>query len=268
MNHRSSVVGRPSSNHMKQIPNLFTLLNLIFGCCAIVCTLQNGIVLRSMGDEGQFIGLSEKLWMASLFIGLAAVTDFLDGFVARLFKATSEMGKQLDSLSDVVSFGVAPAMIIYQFLRMSFASGEEGLDSSFPVLLPAFVIAAAAAYRLARFNLDPSQSYGFKGVPVPAAGLLIASIPLIYWDNYDVSASLLLNKWFLYGLILVISWLMISKLPLMALKFTDYSVKNNLPKYLLLAFSVIAAFLLHWLAVPVIFIAYIILSLAFKNTTT
>ena len=143
---------------LRQIPNLFTLLNLIFGCCAIVCTLQNGIVLRGMGDEGQFIVLSEKLWMASIFIALAAVTDFLDGFVARLFNAGSEMGKQLDSLSDLVSFGVAPAMIIYQFLRMSYATGEEGLDSSFIVLIPAFIIAAAAAYRLARFNLDPSQT--------------------------------------------------------------------------------------------------------------
>lgn len=250
---------------MKQIPNIFTLLNLIFGCCAIVCTLQNGIVLHNEGDQGQFIVLSEKLWMASLFIGLAAVTDFLDGFVARLFNAASEMGKQLDSLSDVVSFGVAPSMIIYQFLRMSFASGDAGLDSSFIVLVPAFIIAAAAAYRLARFNLDDSQAYGFKGVPVPAAGLLIASLPLVYWNNYEAAAPILLNKWFLYGLIILISWLMVSKLPLMALKFTDFSVKNNLPKYILIGLSVIAAVLLHWIAVPVIFIAYIILSLAFKN---
>ena len=205
--------------------------------------------------------------MASIFIALAAVTDFLDGFVARLFNVSSEMGKQLDSLSDLVSFGVAPAMIVYQFLRMSYATGEDGLDSSFIVLMPAFIIAAAAAYRLARFNLDPSQSYGFKGVPVPAAGLLIAGMPLIYWDNYEAAAPILLNKWFLYGLIIVISGLMISKLPLMALKFTDYSVKNNLSKYILLVLSVIAAVFLHWLAVPVIFIAYIILSLAFKTKT-
>jgi CDP-diacylglycerol--serine O-phosphatidyltransferase len=233
-----------------------------------VFTLQNGIVLREMGDEGQFIVLSEKLWIASLFIGLAALTDFLDGFVARLFNASSEMGKQLDSLSDLVSFGVAPALIVYQFLRMSFASADDGLDSRVILLMPAFIIAAAAAYRLARFNLDDSQAYGFKGVPVPAAGLLIASIPLIYLNFYDLAAPILLNKWFLYGLIIVISWLMISKLPLMAMKFTNFSVKNNLPKYILIVFAILSAVFLQWLAVPVIFIAYIILSLAFKSRTT
>src|SRR5690349_5714201 len=114
---------------MKQIPNLFTLLNLVFGSIAIIYTLQNGIIITTDQNTGaQLIDIPEKIWMASLFIGLAAIVDFLDGFVARLFKATSEMGKQLDSLADLVSFGVAPAMIMYQFLRLSFAQGEGGLD--------------------------------------------------------------------------------------------------------------------------------------------
>ena len=106
---------------MKQIPNLFTLLNLVFGCLAIVFILQNGIAISGDGEGGTWIDIPEKIWMASLFIGLAALVDFLDGFVARIFNATSEMGKQLDSLADVVSFGVAPGMILYQFLRLSFA---------------------------------------------------------------------------------------------------------------------------------------------------
>src|SRR6187549_1611423 len=138
----------------KQIPNLFTLLNLVFGCLAIVVTLQNGLVIQYTADGTQLIDIPEKIWMASLFIGLAAVVDFLDGFVARLFNATSEMGKQLDSLADVVSFGVAPSMIIYQFLRMSFAREENGIDVGMIWLVPAFIIAAAGAYRLARFNID------------------------------------------------------------------------------------------------------------------
>ena len=100
---------------MKQIPNLFTLLNLIFGCLAIVSILQNGITIAVDNNGAQLMAMPEKIWMASLFIGLAAVVDFFDGFIARLFKASSEMGKQLDSLADVVSFGVAPGMIIYQF---------------------------------------------------------------------------------------------------------------------------------------------------------
>ena len=204
--------------------------------------------------------------MASLFIGLAAVVDFLDGFVARLFNASSEMGKQLDSLADVVSFGVAPSMIIYQFLRMSYAKEESGLDISVLLLLPAFIIAAASAFRLAKFNLDQSQQYGFKGVPTPAVGLLIASFPLIYWHaENETVISLLLNKWVLYAVIVFLSWIMVSNIPMMAMKFKNLSIKSNLPKFILVILSIIAAIFLQWMAVPVIFIAYIILSLAFKN---
>jgi CDP-diacylglycerol--serine O-phosphatidyltransferase len=261
---RLSVVG--GQIIMKQIPNLFTLLNLILGCMAIVCILQNGISIQYTPEGAQYIDIPEKIVMASLFIGLAAVVDFLDGFVARLFNAASEMGKQLDSLADVVSFGVAPSMIIYQFLRMSFARGENGIETGIIWLAPAFILAAAGAYRLARFNIDNSQQYGFKGVPIPAAGLLIASFPLIYWHSTNETiTSLLFNKWFLYGVIMLVSWLMVSKLPLMAMKFKNLSVKDNLPKIILVIFSILAVVLLKWLAVPVIFIGYIILSLLFKN---
>lgn len=251
---------------MKQIPNLFTLLNLFFGCIAIVFTLQNGILISVSAEGTELLDIPEKIWMASLFIGIAAVVDFLDGFVARLFNATSEMGKQLDSLADVVSFGVAPAMIIYQFLRLSFAQEEGGLDVSFLWLLPAFVLPCAAAWRLARFNLDKSQSYSFKGMPVPAVGLFVASLPLIYWNvNEAWVFSLLLNKWFLYAIVFVLSFLMVSTLPLMAMKFKDYSVKHNIPRYLLIIIAVLSVVLLKWLAVPVIVVAYVLLSLLFKN---
>ena len=251
---------------MKQIPNLFTLLNLVFGCLAIIFILQNGIAIQYAVEGTQYIDIPEKIWMASLFIAIAAVVDFLDGFVARLFNATSEMGKQLDSLADVVSFGVAPSMIVYQFLRMSFAREQDGIEVSLIWLTPAMLIAVAGAYRLARFNLDNSQQYGFKGVPIPAAGLLIASLPMIYWQTANETViNLLLNKWVLYGIIVLVSWLMVSKLPLMALKFKDKSLKGNLPKIILLLFSLAAIILFQWLSVPVIFIGYIILSLIFKN---
>ncbi|MEO5942357.1 MAG: CDP-alcohol phosphatidyltransferase family protein [Ferruginibacter sp.] len=251
---------------MKQIPNVFTLLNLIFGCLAITAILQNGITIQYGTDGAQLVDIPEKIWMASLFISIAAVIDFLDGFVARLFNATSEMGKQLDSLADVVSFGVAPSLILYQFLRMSFAKEEAGVDISIICLVPAFLVAAAGAYRLARYNLDTTQQNGFKGVPIPAVGLLIASLPLIYWNTENATlVNILLNKWFLYALILIVSWLMISRLPLMAMKFKNLSLKNNMPKYILILFSLASVFIFQWLSVPVIFIAYIILSLAFKN---
>lgn len=253
----------------KNIPNLFTLLNLVFGCLAIVATIQNGIVIQYATDGTQLIDIPEKIWMASLYIGLAAVVDFLDGFVARLFNATSAMGKQLDSLADVVSFGVAPSMIIYQFLRMSIAKEEDGLNTSVIWLVPAFLLAGASAWRLAKFNLDDAQSYGFKGVPTPAVGLMVASLPLIYWNNHSqLMVDILFNKWFLYGIIILLSWLMVSNLPIMAMKFKDYGIKNNHPKLILLAVAVVAAFIFHWLAVPVIFISYIILSLLFKQTSS
>ena len=252
---------------MKQIPNLFTLLNLVFGCLAIIATLQNGITIQYAPDGTQYLDVPEKIWMASLFIGLAGVVDFLDGFVARLFKASSEIGKQLDSLADVVSFGAAPALIVYQFLRLSMAQEEDGLNTSIIWLLPALLIACAAAYRLAKFNVDTTQTYGFKGVPTPAVGILIASFPLIYWHSpTELVTAVLLNKWVLYGIILLLCWLMISNLPIMALKFKDFTVKNNLPKIILLVIAIAAAVLLQWLAVPVVFVAYIILSLLYKHT--
>ena len=248
---------------MKQIPNIFTLLNLFFGCIAIVFALQNSIEITA---DGQFVRLTEELYYASLFIGIAAVIDFLDGFVARALNASSEMGKQLDSLADVVSFGAAPSIILYQFLRMSFIRENEGVETSILWLMPAFVFACAGAYRLARFNLDTEQSFGFKGVPIPAAGLVVASLPLIYWNmQNEMVYTILMNKWFLYGLIILLSFLMVSKLPLMALKFKDFSIKSNLPKFILVGIAVATALLLKWLAIPIVFIAYIILSLLYKR---
>lgn len=250
---------------MKQIPNLFTLLNLCFGCLAIIYILQQGIILVNNEDGTQYIAVAEKIWYASLFIGLAGVVDFLDGFVARLMKVNSEMGKQLDSLADVVTFGVAPGLIMYQFLRMVYASGEKGIDVGGIWLLPALLIPCAAAYRLARFNIDQSQQYGFKGMPTPAVGILVASFPLIYWHTSTETIGAFFQAkwtpWLLYAIIILLSYLMVSKLPFMGLKFKDFSLAGNWPKLLLLAIAVLAALFFHWLAVPVVFIAYIVVSL-------
>ena len=258
---------------MKNLPNLFTLLNLIFGCIAIVLALQteNINIYETSSDEFiRGIYIPEQLSYAALFLYAAALVDFLDGFVARFFKASSEMGKQLDSLADVVSFGVAPGVILYQLLRMDYIRQENGMDVSIVWLLPAFIITAASAYRLAKFNLDNSQSCGFKGVPTPAVGLLIASFPLIlqYGNSFININDWLINKWILYALIIILSWLMVSRLPMIALKFNNFSLKNDMPKIILLAIGLLAVIFLKWLAVPIIFIAYIILSLAFKNKTT
>ena len=261
---------------MKQIPNLFTLLNLVFGCLAIVFTLQQGVLLLPLDPDGNLLvtpqvieNYPEKMVFASIFIGLAGVVDFFDGFIARLFKASSELGKQLDSLADVVSFGVAPSMIIYQFLRMSYAQDAGGLDISFIALLPAFLVAAAAAYRLGKFNIDTRQTYGFLGVPTPAVGIMIASFPLIHWfaDSTAIT-NLLLNRWFWYGLILLVSYLMISNLPMLALKFKGLNISTAMPFIIIAVIGIAGFFFLQWMTVPLMFITYVLVSLLFKNQTT
>jgi CDP-diacylglycerol--serine O-phosphatidyltransferase len=253
---------------MKQIPNLFTLLNLFLGATAIILILQTGQTIAFINNDGYtMVDLPEKITWGALLIFLAAIVDFLDGFVARLLKATSPMGKQLDSLSDVVSFGVAPALIIYQLLRISYAQEENGLDVSIAFLLPALLIACAAAWRLAKFNLDESQQYSFKGLPTPAAGLFVASLPLIlhFPSGMLNITDYILNKWILYVIIILLSFLMVSNLPLMSFKFKDFGIKNNLPKYLMVIIGVIAAIFLQWIAVPILLVIYVLVSLLLKN---
>ena len=266
MNNTDKRNASVDGGRLSVVPNLFTLLNLVFGCLAILAVLQNGLILTGTDSGDSLIVLPEKIYMVSVFIACAAVIDFLDGFVARLLKASSEMGKQLDSLADVVSFGVAPGLIIYQFLRLSFSQQEDGLDTSILWLLPAFIVPCAGAYRLARFNIDTEQSFGFKGVPIPAAGILIAAFPLIYWFTDQAwIIQLLHNFWFWYALIFVVSYLMVSTLPMMALKFKAPTVKKLMPFIIIAVIAIASAFIFQWMAVPVTFIAYVILSLLNKQ---
>jgi CDP-diacylglycerol--serine O-phosphatidyltransferase len=257
---------------MKQIPNFFTLLNLFFGCIAIVLILQTGqsivVLNEQLGTYEPFF--PEKMAWGALFIFFAAAVDFLDGFMARMLKAATDKGKQLDSLSDVVSFGVAPGMILYQLLRLGFAGEEGGLDISFGYLLPAFIFSCAVAWRLAKFNVSTNQSDSFKGVPSPAAGLVVASFPLIIhlyekidpgsWLNKLQVPQLLINVWFLYAVIILLSFLMVCNRTFIAIKFKDYSFKNNVLKYALIAISLVLLVALQWLAIPLIFVLYLVFS--------
>ena len=260
---------------MKQIPNIFTLLNLFFGCLAVVFILQNNTLFFVVDQDAQIqypsalLTRPETIYWASACIGIAAIIDFLDGLVARLLNYASEMGKQLDSLADVVSFGVAPAMIIYQFLRLSYAQHASALDTSALWLVPAFALPCAGAYRLARFNLDKNRTCYFSGVPIPAAGLLVASFPLIYWYTQSpLVINVLLNKWFWYGIIAALSALMVSRLPMMALKLKGMSLKKDFPKLILLVLAILLGIIIKWLAVPVVFVVYVLLSLSMKKYVT
>lgn len=245
---------------MKQIPNLFTLLNLVFGCIAIIFIFKNDGLLFTNAPSQFSMGLI----IAGIFIFMAAVVDFLDGFVARLFNASSAMGAQLDSLADAVTFGVAPGMIMYRLLQIALAKTGMQVDNIW-YLLPAILIPCAGVWRLARFNIDKQQTYYFRGVPIPAAGLVLASLPfIINSDSNSWIVPYLLHPYVLYTIILLVAVLMVSRLPLISLKFKNFSVKNNLEKLILLLVAILSVCFLKWLAVPIIFVVYVLLSFIFK----
>ncbi|MCX8020384.1 MAG: CDP-alcohol phosphatidyltransferase family protein [Chitinophagaceae bacterium] len=248
----------------RRIPDFFTLLNLFLGCLATVFVLQSGIILTETG----YFDIPEKIWLGSLCIALAAVADFLDGRIARWLNQTSDMGRQLDSLADVVSFGVAPGAILYQFLRLSLAEGETALDTRFAFTLPAFVFSCAAAWRLARFNISETKKY-FQGLPSPAAGLLVASLPLVYRHSGSSQiVSLILNEWFLYGFIFLLSWLMVSRIPFLSFKFSGTSLSKNMIPLAFLFISVVFIVLFRWHSPLFIFLLYFIASLALQHKFT
>ena len=172
-------------------------------------------------------------------------------------KRTAKFALLMMVLGTVLMFASVPA----------YAQEPGGMDTSLAFTAIAFLVPAAAAWRLATFNLDPAQSTSFRGVPTPAVGLLVASFPLIYWNVFEswVGDYFLLNKWVLTGLIILLSWLMVSRIPIMSLKFKDYTIANNFPKLILLAIAIAAILFLGWFAVPVIFLAYLLVSLLFKK---
>lgn len=251
---------------MKQIPNLFTLLNLFFGCIAIVFIMQSdsGILVLDAAGATEVV-FPERMAVGALFIFFAAAVDFFDGFFARMLKASTDKGKQLDSLSDVVSFGVAPGMILYQLLRLGHAQDTNGLETSFALLLPAFLFTCAVAWRLAKFNVSTTQGDSFIGVPSPAAGLVVASFPLIIFYQYFDLQQWFINPWLLYGTVLLLGFLMVCNRRFIAIKFKDFSLKNNGLKYLLIGVSVLCLVFLQWLAVPLVFLLYLVFSFFSKE---
>jgi CDP-diacylglycerol--serine O-phosphatidyltransferase len=224
----------------RNIPNFITCLNLLFGCIAIVFVFQNRP--------------ADASWM----IVYAAVADFFDGFAARLLKVHSPIGKELDSLADVVSFGVAPGMIIFHLI------GTHPFDW-IGLLVPIF-----AAIRLAKFNVDTRQTYYFIGLPSPANALLIAAFPLIinhdlYWHSVYYS-NVTFTIWFFAAIAVVCSAMMVSEIKLFSLKLKDTSWNNNKTRYIFLLLSLICFLLLSFTAVPIILLLYVILSLLSKKS--
>ena len=252
---------------MKHLPNLLTLGNLFFGCMAIVYIMNSQHFLPDFqGGEQYWVYDMEQAHIGSLFILLAALCDLLDGAVARALKVYSPIGKDLDSLADVVTFGVAPSMIMYKLLWATCMSNLNAFDTNMLAMAPAFLIACFAALRLAKFNITAAeQSHSFKGMPTPAVGLFVACLPLLSWYNPYNLGNLLQNRWLLYGIIALLCWLMVSGIRFIKLMPTQWNLKAIWPQLILVVVAAVGAPLLKVAVLPLLFILYIIVSFIYKE---
>jgi CDP-diacylglycerol--serine O-phosphatidyltransferase len=241
-------------NIKKHIPNTITLGNLLCGTLAIVKSFEGNLI-----------------W-AAYFVGIALILDFLDGFTARLLNVSSPIGKDLDSLADMVTFGVVPAIVMYHLIYYSLYDDDSGAylqyrmdpnPSSFYLPYFAFVIVIFSAIRLAKFNNDTRQTESFIGMPTPANAMVICSIPLInqFQSNKSYLNVLLSSPFFLIGLSFVLSFLLIAEIPLFALKFKNFKWAGNQIKFVFLIISIVLLLLLKFIAIPLIIILYILLSI-------
>ncbi|SDQ58698.1 CDP-alcohol phosphatidyltransferase family protein [Flagellimonas zhangzhouensis] len=231
------------------IPNFLTLLNVLSGCIATVFAVLN------------------HLEWAALFVFIGIFFDFFDGLAARALHVQSEIGLQLDSLADVITSGLVPGVVMFQLLSMAERGGWNlgfiGHDNDLTVLpFFGFIITLGSAYRLAKFNVDENQVASFRGLPTPANALLILSLPMILlYHNNEILSSVILNQWFLVGLTILSAYLLNSNIELFALKFKNWSFKDNGIRYLFLIGSLVLLLTLRFLAIPCIIIAYILMSL-------
>ncbi len=242
----------------KQIPNLFTLLNLLSGIIAVM------------------MALTDKLVEAAFFVFLGIFFDFFDGFFARKFNVQGELGKQLDSLADVVTSGVAPGLVMFQlilfsvkqqwFMELSYANMNSWQDYSdtFYYFIPfiGLLIPLASAYRLANFNIDERQTSSFIGLPTPALAIFVLSLPLILqYSNQQFFIDLILNKYVLIIITLLGSYLLNAEIPLFSLKFKNYSWGENKVKYIFLILTLILLISLKTVAIPLVIILYVSMSI-------
>lgn len=251
---------------MKHLPNALTLANLFCGCIAIVFALHWQPFLRELNGQDFWIPGSSQVYLSGFFILLAAVFDLFDGAAARWLDEHSPIGKDLDSLADLVSFGVAPSMIVMKLLWVAWMQDPKAIDVSMWAMSPAFLIACFAALRLATFNnSEPTTAY-FKGVPTPAVGLVVASFPLIYFfDPYGI-ASYLINEWVLYAVIILLAWLMNCQFKFFTMKgLMKGSIKENILPLLWVFLSIASVVIFHALGVPIAFLLYLAFSFAMQK---
>ncbi|TVT40604.1 CDP-diacylglycerol--serine O-phosphatidyltransferase [Hymenobacter setariae] len=231
----------------KHLPNTLTCINLLCGCLALTFIFRGDLVI------------------GAYLIGIAAVADFFDGLLARALRVSSPIGKDLDSLADMVSFGVVPGAIMYKLLIEAMELGPGHGDFELPSLmlfLPClgFVISIFSALRLAKFNNDTRQTTSFIGLPTPACTLVVASLPLILANDTFGLTSIILNQWLLVGLAVVLSGLLVAELPLFALKFKNLRWLGNRRRFIFVALALGLVIWLRAAGVPVAVLLYVLLS--------
>lgn len=236
------------------IPSLLTLTNLVLGIVAII------VVFRGQNE-----------YMAAWFIFIAAFFDLTDGLVARLLDAKTEFGKQLDSLADMVSFGIAPSIILFQWLYIVLTKLSPQSTFSFNtadvgqiiLLLGGLLFAVTAAIRLARFNTSQADRRGFIGLPSPAAGLIVATLWLMV-DGAETEGglSILLNIYFVYAVLLLLCILMISNIKMLSMKFKGIGIVENLFQYILIFVGIFLIVVFGRLGILFSLLAYIALSIS------
>lgn len=231
-------------NLRKHIPNLFTLGNLLCGTLAVMAAVN-------------------KYYEATAFLVVLGIFfDFLDGFLARILKVQGELGKQLDSLADMVTSGVVPGLLMFAFYEDAFNASENASDMMIYFVFASFLLTLSAAYRLAKFNIDDKQSDSFIGLPTPAMSLFVISLPIIHaTTEIEFVKELMYNNYFLIGVMLILSVLMNARIPLFSLKFKSFGIQKNLIKYIFLLISAALIVTLHYLSVPLIIMLYVLLSI-------
>lgn len=252
---------------MKHLPNLLTLANLFCGCIAIAFILNSQPFLANFDNGEQYwVYGTEQAYLGSIFIGIAAICDMLDGMAARALRVFSPIGKDLDSLADLVTFGVAPSMILFKMLWASYMSGQDAMDAPMLAMAPAFLIACFGALRLAKFNsTSEKQTHSFIGMPIPAVGLFIASFPLINWYNPHKLGLYLQGKWMGYIIIALLCWLMVSGIRFFKLMPAKWKLAWCWPQLVVAIATLIAIPFLKIAVIPFAFILYIILSIVYKE---
>jgi CDP-diacylglycerol--serine O-phosphatidyltransferase len=225
-----------------------------------------------MGCIGIYFAMKGDLIFAAYCSALGIFFDFFDGLAARLLKVSSELGKQLDSLADLVTSGVVPALVVFQLINKE-QLGLIDVDISIQshtqwFAFIAFAITLGSAYRLAKFNIDENQSDKFIGLPTPANTILILSLPFILkYENIDWLNELILNDVFLIGLSLLSVVLLNMKVELFSLKLKSLQFNENKVVFLFLIYSVVCLVILKFIGVPVIIISYILISLLNKKNS-